>query len=420
MSKPEVTSASQAGNGVYAQTAETVAPFALSKGRPFWKKLLSGLRIFAINFLIFAVLAELASVIYINVTKWPGSKPSYHVEYNDFWVASNPVFGMWHRPNGHFVHKSGCYSVTYSTNSYGARDIERSLHSSSPRTVVLGDSMVEGVGQPDAQRLTNLLERDMHREYLNFGSSSFGPLQYALSYKALASKFDHNFVLVGIVPDNDFHDMDIKYWREHGRPGEWRPYYANDLSIFYSGHFDANAGEGFWDRVEAFLRAYLASYHIGLFVNSRLYWWRLSPYSGYHDYKSVDIVRTEKALDDIKATADAHGAKMGVFLIPHAIDFQRVHKTGTNPLGPVIEQWGKERGVPVKDLLPEMDAMSGGNFLSYSLCDGHFSERGATAAAKTLEPWLQGIYAGMPTPTEVAKTGGESSQQTDAQAARNR
>ena len=374
-----------------------------SKRSSFLKKSLSVARIFAINLTIFAVLAELASLIYINITKWPGSKPSYHVEYNDFWVDNNPSFGMWHRANGHFVHKSGCYSVAYDTNSYGARDVERSLHSSATRVIALGDSMVEGVGEPVDKRLTNILERDTGREYLNFASSSFGPLQYDLMYKTMASKFDHDLVLVGVVPDNDFHDMDFAYRKAHGRSGEYRPFYADDFSVFYSGHLDPKAGEGFWDHVEAFLRAYLASYHVGLFVNSRLYWWQLSPYSGYHDYNSVDIARLEKALEDIKSTADAHGAKVAVLLIPHAIDFQRVHKTGTNPLGPLVEKWGAEHGVAVKDLLPEMDAASGGNFLAYLLCDDHWSDRGGAVAAQILEPWLQQIYAGRPAQTADAK-----------------
>jgi hypothetical protein len=160
--------------------------------------------------------------------------------------------------------------------------------------------------------------------------------------------------------------------------------------------------------VEAFLRAYLASYHVGLFINSRLYWWKLSPYSGYHDYNSVDIARLEKSLDDIKATADEHGAKVAVVLIPHAIDFQRVHKTGTNPLGPLVEKWGAEHGVAVKDLLPEMDAASGGDFLAYSLCDGHWSERGSTTVAQILEPWIQQIYANKPVQTADAKAPAKS------------
>jgi hypothetical protein len=404
MGKSDASSTSQAGLGVSTRTIDAApSAAASSQRRPVLKKILSALRIFAINLAIFAVLVELASLIYINVTKWTGSKPSYHMEYNDFTADINPAFGAWHRSNARFIHKTGCYSVEYDTNSYGARDVERSVHSSTPRVIALGDSMIEGVGQPVDKRLTNILEKDTGREYLNFAGSDFGPLQYALMYKTMASKWDHNLVLVGVVPDNDFHDMDPAYRKEHGRNGEYRPFYAEDFSIYYSGHFDPKAGEGFWDHVEAFLRAYLASYHVGLFVDSRLYWWRLSPYSGYHDYNNVDIARLERALDDIKATADVHGAKMGVILIPHAIDFQRVHTTGTNPLGSLLEKWGEERGVAVKDLLPEMDAMSRGNFLAYSLCDGHWSARGNAVAAQVVEPWIQQIYAGKPTQTADAK-----------------
>ncbi len=203
-------------------------------------------------------------------------------------------------------------------------------------------------------------------------------------YKTMASKFDHDFVFVGIVPDNDFHDMDFAYRKAHGPSGEYRPFYADDFSVYYSGHFDPNAGEGFWDRVEAFLRAYLASYHVGLFIDSRLYWWRLSPYSGYHDYDSVDIARLEKALGRYQGHGGCAGCEDGRGLIPHAIDFQRVHTTGTNPLGPLVEKWGVEHGVAVKDLLPEMAAVSGGDFLAYSLCDGHWSERGGVVLATIL------------------------------------
>ena len=74
----------------------------------------------------------------------------------------------------------------------------------------------------------------------------------------------------------------------------------------------------------------------------------------------MDLARLKKALTDIKSTADAHGAKVAVFLIPRAIDFQRLHQSGADRLGPVMEQWGKENGIAIKDLLPEMDALAKG------------------------------------------------------------
>ena len=108
MGKSETSATPQPGLGVYPRTIEAIPSAAVDPPqRPFLKKILSGLRIFAINFAIFAVLAELASLIYINVTKWPGSKPSYHVGYNDFSADINPAFGAWHRPNGHLSTNPG-------------------------------------------------------------------------------------------------------------------------------------------------------------------------------------------------------------------------------------------------------------------------------------------------------------------------
>jgi len=358
--------------------------------RFFLRTALSVLRLAAINLLVFAVLAELACLLYINFTNWPSSKPNYRVNYNEFWADVNPVFGAWHRPNARFIHKSGCYNVEYTTNSYGARDAERSLHSPQPRTIVLGDSMVEGLGLPDDARLSSVLEKKTGREHLNFGvGSNFGPLQYALLYKSMAAAFDHDMVIVGVLPDNDFHDMSLSYWKAHKWAGRYRPYYADDFSIVYDGHFQPNAGEGTWDHVEAVLRAFLASYHVGQYIYSRLYWYTRTPYSGYNDYDDVDLARLKRALEDIKSTADAHRARMAVFLIPRANDFLRLHASGANRLGPVMESWGNDVGIHIKDLLPDMNARSNGDYRSYFLsCDGHWSASGNAVAAGILEPWM--------------------------------
>ncbi len=354
------------------------------------RAVLSLLRTAAIDFIVFAITIEITCLLWINLTNWPGSKPNYHVNYNSFWADINPAFGVWHRSSSHFIHKTGCYTVEYDTNSYGARDVERTLHSSSPRTIVIGDSFIEGMGLPADARLSNILERDTGREHLNFGvGGNFGPLQYTLLYKTMAAEFDHNLVIVGVLPDNDFHDMSLAYWKGRGEDSRYRPYYADDLSVIYRGKFQPNAGEGFRDHAEAILRAYLASYHVGEYIHARLYWYSRTTYSGYNDFDDVDLARLKKALEDIKSTADSHGARVAVILIPRANDFLRLHQTGTNRLGPVLERWGHASGIAVKDLLPEMDARSGGDYRSYFLsCDGHWSARGSAVAAQILEPWL--------------------------------
>src|SRR5260370_2000076 len=80
------------------------------------------------------------------------------------------------------------------------------------------------------------------------------------------------------------------------------------------------------------------------------------PYSGYHDFNDVDIARLRNALDDIHATADAHHARMAVVLIPTSNDFVRLKQSGANRLGPGVLSWGQEKGIPVKNLFPAMNA----------------------------------------------------------------
>src|ERR1700704_4339500 len=131
-----------------------IGPSTPPRRRSLLVVVLSVVRLIAVNLIVCGVLLELVCLFYINVTNWPGSKPTYRLNYTPFWADINPAFGTWHPPNGHFFHKSGCYSVEYITNSYGARDVERSLHSSLPRTIMLGDSFVEGYGLPAEDRLS--------------------------------------------------------------------------------------------------------------------------------------------------------------------------------------------------------------------------------------------------------------------------
>ena len=83
------------------------------------------------------------------------------------------------------------------------------------------------------------------------------------------------------------------------------------------------------------LRAYLASYHVGQFLYSSMYWRMAPPYSGYNDFNDEDIARLKHSLDDIHATADAHHARLAVILIPTSNDFVRWKQSGANRLGAI-------------------------------------------------------------------------------------
>ena len=73
--------------------------------RTFIGSALYALRLIAVNFLVFAIMAELVSVVLVHRKSWPSSRPTYRLNYNEFWADINPAFGVWHRPNGHFFTK---------------------------------------------------------------------------------------------------------------------------------------------------------------------------------------------------------------------------------------------------------------------------------------------------------------------------
>jgi hypothetical protein len=127
-----------------------------------------------------------------------------------FWGDFNKDLGKWRIPNDS-LQKFRCddnTSLVYQTNNMGARDIDRSLKNniSKKRVIFLGDSFVEGIMVNTPDRCSNILEKKTGYEHLNFGINGTSPINYYLIYKTLAKKFDHDVVIIGILPANDFED----------------------------------------------------------------------------------------------------------------------------------------------------------------------------------------------------------------------
>ncbi|HCU23564.1 MAG TPA: hypothetical protein DF383_00995, partial [Deltaproteobacteria bacterium] len=147
-----------------------------------------------------------------------GDIPSFSISNigGRFWQEIK--FGAWHRPHSVFRHKKSCFDVEYHSNGEGMRDPERPRHSRQSRTVMLGDSFVEGWGLPEGKRISDLLEQATGREFLNFGTSGYvGQTHAYLLYKNLVKNFSHDEVLLGILPSNDFSDDDYEANKDKGR-----------------------------------------------------------------------------------------------------------------------------------------------------------------------------------------------------------
>jgi hypothetical protein len=320
------------------------------------------------------------------------SLPERQTEAHAFYEDRNPHYGVWHPPNATYRATRECYDVAYHSNSVGARDRERSRRSSQPRVVVLGDSFVEGVGVESHDRVSDRLERATGVEHLNFGTAgNFSSVQEWLLYEELASRFDHDRILLFTLPNNDFLENDPDRWWQ---PDRYRPYLrtaGGGFELFYPTDFETaqkNAA-GAWRR----------SWHDASFI-VRLHHWadtrirvRLAEgattpfgYVGYVNYDDIDL---ERLFFSYRKVRDAAGGReLIVVTIPRLNDLLYYEANGElGTLAQRIAQFAaQEANIRYVDLLPGFAADAqerGRRFSDYFLpCDGHWSPEGHAVAAR--------------------------------------
>lgn len=371
------------------------------------------------------LLLEAALALGTRAGLLPIEAPSYSLakaRKRPFLRDSNPDFGVWHEPNASNRHVRSCFDVTYRSNSYGARDVERALQSPLPRVLVLGDSMIEGFGVPDQRRLSNLLERETGIEHLNFGTAgAFGTTQEYLLYKTLASHFSHAAVIVGVLPDNDFWDNDYEYGKRV-HPDRYRPYlvgqYPNYQLVYYQSSLENGASSGGPGRLELakrilaeFSYSYRALAHFRQLVLIRLYphpdpapgerSLQSSPvsgqplhppssYSGYYDYRKDQLDLVKYTFEQIRKVAA--GRHVIIALLPTRADFQRYDPSAASPLGAELERFAAGNGMGFVDLLPDMYGHTREWDRYFHACDGHWSAEGNAVAARYLRDELTPLY----------------------------
>jgi hypothetical protein len=184
------------------------------------------------SLLVTVVLAELTSALGLKLIHRPiywTSESLYGRPIVYPLKSEKDPWGAWGIPNSTSRMVSECYDVEYRFNSVGARDKERQVESPE-RWIVLGDSMIEGYGIEQNERITDILEKRLGWQFANLaGAGDFGPLQYLLVYRGIGKKFEHNGVIVGLLPFNDFTDNDPEWWKANKNQlnqNRYRPYAA--------------------------------------------------------------------------------------------------------------------------------------------------------------------------------------------------
>lgn len=370
------------------------------RGRVFDRQGGSGLRRLASALLAIVLVTascEFACFVWVKFIAHGAWQPRYTERQGTLtapWLTETEPWGAWHLANATGSQRESCFSVTLQSNSAGARDRERELNVSPHRTVVLGESFAEGFGVEAAERVSDLLERRLGREFLNFGVGyDFGPLQYQILYDKLASRFSHDQVLILFLPDNDFTDNDLASWQ--GRPDfgrRHRPYYQAAEGGYVPYYPAPNpAGTAAGATAPGLVRGILDmvrenSWTVSAYRTIRFSSSRPKHYSGYFDFTDAQLKAVLWSFTEIKRLAGDRNVTIAI--IPRRGDFARVAAEGSNRLGDIMKRFGAENGIDIVDLLAPMQAIEPDTERLFLSCDGHWSADGNRVAADALEKAL--------------------------------
>ncbi len=316
------------------------------------------------------------------------AKPSYCLNNigSRFWTDSNPFFGVWHDPHSSFKHVSPDYNLTYHANGQGMRDKERELKASGKkRIVVLGDSFVEGWGVATEDRMSDRLERMTGIEHLNFGTSgSFGPTQYLMLYTHLAKSFEHDALIIAILPDNDFLDDDYAYGQIM-HADRIRPFLTGakpDYKLIITKPLNPGTHSKLLE--QTLLNLTYTGNLIKYFKSMARHHQATLPtnYAGYYDYTSEQWDRLEKVLQEFRHAAPS--LPILVITIPCDTDIQRMGKVGTPPLPAKMREFCRTLGMQYLDLMPAIMAAPEGWQACYLKTDRHWNARGNEIAAEEI------------------------------------
>jgi hypothetical protein len=355
------------------------------------------LRTFLTQLAVFLVILELGLQTVVRLGLLDVSLPTYRAQNAwSFWVDVDPAFGVWHLPHAQYRHAKACFDVPYRANAFGMRGAETAKAHPGRRVVVLGDSFAEGWGIAEGQRLPDLLGRQTRTEHLDFGTSGdFDPTQYWQLYRTLAKQFDHDAVLVMILPNNDFAPGGLAETRD--ADARWAPRLTGrypDYRVTYPPRrfephprdwkrFALNLPGEFWltYRTAGFMVAYVSAVRAH---NAGAPAQGARQRSRYYTYAREEFGRMRYAIEQIARDA-GKGRQVLVVTIPRPDDFAAAQVGPPPPLPRELAAVAQRAGIGYLDLLPAMQRDAKGQPQRWFLtCDGHWSAAGHAEAARLI------------------------------------
>ncbi|GAA4451716.1 hypothetical protein GCM10023189_13960 [Nibrella saemangeumensis] len=325
------------------------------------------------------------------------------------WGDMNPASGRWRVPNraDTLITCSGDTFVR-PTNAFGALDRERSLVNTNPdkpRVVVIGDSFYEGYMVPAKERVSSRLENLTGIEHLNFAINGTSPINYYLLYKSLISRFEHDVVIIGFLPANDFEDYTDK---EAYRLVNWpiyRPYWYGQYPNYQLRYSLSDITQSIYrptvsqaklltvidsvyahlplrQQLKAELLANSSLVQILKTVASRRGQTKTS-FTSFEQFDEEAFLYAQYSLEQL--FKEAKGKQIILLSTPILQDIQAIRDGKQNRLDSRLRALCDQYGVTFIPLLPEFLAYKGDVSEMYVACDGHWSRKGEAFVADLLQ-----------------------------------
>jgi len=361
----------------------------------FLKKFLVQLFLLFLFFEIGSFIATKFELFLVNIT------PSFYKFKNNnlpdiiLGRTENEKFGAWHEKNKSFAHNHECFNVVMNFNEFGARDEKFDINGKD-NIFLIGDSFAEGFGVNYHNTSQYLIEKNINKKILNFGTSgSFGPLQQLILYNEFKDLINHSGLIIFILPANDFTDNDAKFWEN--RKDRYRPYFSSGPDPLIPFYFDSANTKKNLTFFKSFIKDYLWSSNA---IRSALILIRgddeiLSPglsISKSYYYDSLDYQQKNFILAHNKITELAENRDILFVVIPDKNDIKnylsRENKNSykTQIWFKGLEEISKKKNVQLMDLMDYVPNDYNNLFLT---CDDHWGIDGNSWAAKEISKFIK-------------------------------
>jgi len=319
--------------------------------------------------------------------------PSYSLQNKQkhHWI-DHEIYGVWHKENSEFLHVADCFSAKYYFNNFGAKDIDRSQVGKN-RTLIVGDSYIEGYGINNDKNFTYLLEKESKNniKYLNFSTSGyFGSTQYYILIKDLLRKIEFDRVILFLNPSSDFKDDSFEYGKLFHYK-KYRPYFDPiQNKIFYYNENNKNSQNDqikFKDLLNNFTYSYNFLRYLKQQITSRLRSEKINQlnnknnngYVSYYEEYPNDIFQILKTnLENINQILSEKDIKLIVFTMPSKKDliYFKSNPNAENNLDKEMEKYLKKFGVKFFSILQTGGISKKMEIKDYFNCTDHLKENG--------------------------------------------